>query len=257
MARSTIPQESMMTSPGFTPVFRGQYPTTAEARWQLIRKFLHAWCGVDIPFRISPAHDRSPSIQCWEQLCNYWTEHGIPEIRDCPECKPLSAFIDSPDTPEATVILQQGEGDVFWAVPDEQIREDDPPVDIYQIYDEDSAPFLERLASVSQFALAHLLLYNSFAKGTIEWFSADITPDEMERVYQWFDSVLEIRSKHKYVPRVALLESPSIVGIRNGGRLEVSVFCDPAELNMPQFLQDAMKEHVDLRKQFREKRGQV
>ena len=244
----------------YTPIFRGQFPTDARARWATIRKFINFWCMPDgSPLLESFANNGmietvrrrcrgqlSYSLQCWLALAEQ-AASGAPSIRDCPMVDPIEEHIAS--AKDATVILMSGEGDLFWAVANARLGEDDPLVDVYQRYDKASPPLVGCNLSVSEFALKYLCIYNVFAVRNQELFSANGTDEDVRAVRDWFDDSLVLDSKDGWCGPLEIFERQDVVAIVRRRRLEVSVFCDPATLKMPRFLQAEMKQHVELRQQ--------
>ncbi len=193
----------------------------------------------------------SYSIRQWLGLVESAVAIDAPCIRDCPTVRPVENFFSDPAVRNAMVILESGESDVYWTVENERLQEDDPPVLIFQMYDESSPALVGRNGSVSEFALKYLCVYNEFAVGNTEWFSADCTDDERRTVVDWFDHALAFDADDGMYDRFELLESNNIAAIAIGNRIEVSVFCDPALLEMPPFLKTKMDAHLQLRASFR------
>lgn len=252
----------------YTPVFRGQFPTDARARWAAIHRFLDQWCGTDTA---APSDSRgrgglveaargrcnghlSYSIDQWLALVERTGEAGEPQIRDCPTVEPIEGRVRDGDARDATVILASGENDVFWAVADSRLGDDDPPVEVYQTYDPSAPAWLGRNGSVSEFALKYLCVYNEFAARCVEWFSADGTEEEVRAARGWFDHALVLDSDDGWCGPLWLLERDGAAAVGRGGRLEVSVFGDPTAAGLPPFLQAAMERHLELRRQFRSSR---
>ncbi len=193
----------------------------------------------------------SYSIFSWLALVEHAAISDAPYIRDCPAFDPIENNVDAPNASDATVILISGESDVFWSVANSRLTEDDPPVDIFQTYDSTSPAFLGKNHSVSEFALKYLCLYNEHSLTNREWFSANGTEEDIRLVQEWFDYSLVFDSQDGLFERFALLESNDIVAIVNGKRLEVSIFCEPAALDLPEFLRSEMEHHVNLRQKYK------
>ena len=253
----------------YTPVFKGELPSDTESRWEAIRRFISRWCRpADSPLPetyngnsklIDNANAISDgavsySIGQWLALVENSAILDSPHIRDCPVIQPIEEFFKDGKIGNATVILESGEGDVYWAVENDRLRDDDPPVHIYQKYDPSSPALVGRNGSVSEFALKYVCLYNEHSVGNTEWFSADGTEDDVRNVVDWFDYALAFDSDDGLFSHFELLESNNIAAFVNGTRIEVSLFCDPAMLDMPQLLTTQMKEHIKLRERFKSSR---
>jgi hypothetical protein len=174
-----------------------------------------------------------------------------PTIRDCPAVEPIEDHIDDAAAKDATVILISGENDLFWAVTNSRLADDDPPVEVFQQYDSSSPAFVGRNKSVSEFALKYLCMYNEFAIRNRAWFSADGTEEDVRAVREWFDYSLAFDSNDGWCGPFEIFERKDVVAIVRGTRLEVSVFCEPATLKMPPFLATEMKRHLELRQKYR------
>ena len=255
----------------FKPYFKGKWPTEPEARWNLIRRFLSHWSRpADNPLsetcdisskRMKKAAamfdgQLSFSIRQWFVLIEQALAVDAPVIRDYPVLQPIEDFFQDPGVSNALTILESGESDIFWAVPNDRVQEPDPPVQIFQRYDESSSALLGTVKSVSEFALQYLCVYNEFAIGTTEWFSANAkSAAEGQSAVDWFDHVLSFPQDARLFSRFQILESQDIAAIVNGEQINVSVFCDPATLDLPPFLVKEMRIHQKLREEFRKAGG--
>lgn len=258
-----------MSPVGYAPIFKGDLGEDISKRWQTIRQFLDFWCmptsepladrseeKTPLIAKAEALHGRvSPSIRQWLSLAEEAAHRRTPVIRDCLMVDPLENHAESKNTPDATIILMQGEGDLFWTVANSRFADEDPPVDVYQSFDEESPSFFCRYASVSEFALAYLCTYNSFACHVTEAFTAHATPQQLEEVQSWFDHTLTLKSvggrTHRFL---MVLEKQNVVAlVNNSNRIEVSLFCDPNCLQLPSFLLAALEECVQTRKQYRAK----
>lgn len=166
----------------YTPIFNGEFPLEANSRWVAIRSFMNQWCMPEDCALIEPdgttisglldiaretcADAPSYSITSWLSLLAQAESTGAIEIRDCPTFEPIEQNFEDGSVSNATVILISGENDVFWAVANENLTADDPPVEIFQKYDPSSPAFIGGYGSLSQFALRYLCLYNEHASVT-------------------------------------------------------------------------------------------
>jgi hypothetical protein len=248
----------------YQPIFRGQFPSKARKRWAAIRKFVNLWCmpdgsplleSFDDNGLIETAQSRcsgelSYSIKCWLALVEQAASLGKPTIRDCPAVEPIEDHINDDSVRDATVILISGENDLFWAVANTRLTDDDPPVDVFQRYDSSSPALVGQNKSVSEFVLKYLCMYNEIAVKNREWFSADGTEEDVRGIRAWFNYSLAFDSKDGWCGPFEIFEKKDVVAIVRRTRLEVSVFCDPETLEMPSFLKGEMKRHVELRQKY-------
>ena len=248
----------------YKPIFKGEFPSDVRVRWETIRQFISHWClPLDTPLpdkfhgesqlfaqaNSACGEKLSYSIGQWLSLVENALEMGAPQIRDIPVFQPVEDFFDDKSVGHAVAILESGESDVYWAVEQEKLQDDDPPVQIFQDYDPSSPAFLGTVSSVSEFTLKYICAYNEFSVGNTEWFSADGTKRQVQEIIEWFDYSLTIKSDGLF-DKMELLESTDIAAIVNGNRIEVSVFCDPGSIDLPPFLKSEMQEHVEMRKQY-------
>lgn len=249
----------------YAPIFKGRFPPNARAKWKLIHKFVDLWCGtieasredsrdvrLGLVAKAEAACDGklSYSVREWLTLLENAAAFGVPVIRDCPAVEPIEDSLNNTSVRDATVILIAGESDVYWAVENVRLTEDDPPVDTYQNYDPSSPAFIGRTNSVSEFSFKYICMYNEFAVGNREWFSANCsTENESSIVRDWFEYSLAFDSDdEEWCDRFELLESQGIAAIVRGEHMDVSIFCDPATLKLPRVLQSEMNDHLDLRR---------
>jgi hypothetical protein len=242
---------------GYSPMFEGMLPTDVPSRWRLIRSFVDCWCMGESGPLLDRSQENTPliaqaqalasgelsfSIRQWLSLAKEARVRGAPHIRDCILADPIESEFEHPDVKDFTVILMQGEGDIFWTVANHRLCEEDPPVDIFQCYDEESPPYLGRYAAVSEFALAYT--YNSCAEGCVASFSAEVDDEELEQIRKWFEYSLVIASegpccgREKYI-FCELLERENVAAIAGDHQVAVSVFCDPSAVNLPPLLREA------------------
>jgi hypothetical protein len=228
-----------------------------------MRKFVNLWCmpdgspllesfednGLIETARSRCSGDLSYSVKCWLALVEQAAALGTPAIRDCPAVEPIEDHIG--DAKDATVILISGENDLFWAVANSRLADDDPPVEVFQTYDSSSPAFLGQDKSVSEFVLKYLCMYNEFAVKKREWFSANGTEEDVRAARDWFDYSLALDWEDGWCGPFEIFERKDVVAIVRRPRLEVSVFCDPETLDMPPFLKREMKRHVELRQKYR------
>ena len=251
---------------GYKPVFLGQLPDDRITRWDRIRSFYSQWSRPqDSPLSDSFAGESkliarakglvdgelSCSILQWFTLTENARVVDAPHIRDGETIIPIEDAIDDPQATNATVILESGESDVYWAVDNAALCDPDPPVKIFQRYDPSEPAYLGTNNSVSEFAIKYLAAYNEHAANNVEWFSADSGSRDLGDVLDWFQFCLEIKDDDRlFDRRFMLLESTDVAAIVNGDRIEVSVFCDPSTLGMPQFLVSKMDAHLKLRAEY-------
>lgn len=265
-----VQMPAMNDSTSYAPFFKGKLPADVPARWKLVRQFIDRWCmsgaaplldrSQENTSLIETAsalakRDLSQSIRQWLSLAEEAGNRGAPEIRDCLMVEPIENHFDDPSAKDATVILMQGEGDVFWTVRNDRLTEDDPPVDVFQCFDKDSPAYWLRYPSVSEFVIAYLLTYNSFAARCREWFSANGDAEDIGGVRKWFDYSLVITSEEPYhggdpYRFCEFLEKENVAAIVSRRRVEVSVFCEPSSLDMPLFLRREMEEHLKVREEW-------
>jgi len=250
----------------YAPIFRGIFPIDAHARWSKIRQFLSRWClsgdarlpdfsransGLVELAREMYGESLSHSVQQWLALADYAAKTGKPFVRDCPVLESLEKSFPEESLVDATVILITGEEDLFFAIPNSKLRDDDPLVEVYQKSDPLSPAHYGQINSVSEFALKYFCLINQYAVDNHEWFAADGTDLEIESAMAWFDHALFFDSPDVVMcNNFGLLESADVVAIRSGTRLDVSIFRDPRTLDLPEFLQRNLTGHLDLRRQF-------
>ena len=257
-----------MANVGYEPIFKGALPEGWQVRWSLIRKFVNFWCMPEgepladrsqektpLILQAESLHEGnvSPMIRQWLALIEEASVRNSPQIRDCCLIEPIENHFDHPAVRYATTLLMQAEGDIFWTVANEHFAAEDPPVDVYQLFDEESSPYFVRYGSVSEFALAYLCSYNEYAKRTNEWFVAHGKGEDAQEAKAWFEHSLVLESQNGRPYRfLELLERRDAVAfVSDSGRFEVSLFCDPDELKMPPFLVAAMQEHRKAREEFR------
>jgi hypothetical protein len=261
-----------MANVGYEPIFKGALPESWQERWSLIRKFINFWCmpeGEPLADRSQEktplilqaeslhAGNVSPSIRQWLALLEEASLRNIPQIRDCCLIEPIENHFDNPAVRNATTILMQAEGDIFWTVANEHFAADDPPVDVYQLFDEESSPYFVRYGSVSEFALAYLCSYNEFAKRRSECFVAHGKGEDAQEAKAWFEHslVLESQNARRYRFLELLERRDAVAFVSASGRFDVSLFCRPEDLEMPPFLVAAMQEHLKAREEFRTRLG--
>lgn len=252
----------------YQPIFQGHLPADVTTRWSLIRAFINFWCLPEHAPLIDRSTERtlwieraesliagsiSPAIRQWLALAEEASIRQAPLIRDCLLVEPLEKHLHHPNIPPATIILMQGEGDIFWTVANDRWVEEDPPVDVYQSFDEDASPYFVQYKSVSEFALAYICTYNSFAINKQEAFTAFLSADQRKEVRCWFDYSLVLESQNSSPHRfLELLEKKNLVAfVSENNRLEITMFCNPDELEMPQLLRSALREQVRSRKEYK------
>lgn len=239
----------------YEPIFKGEWPHSAADRWTLIRRFLSFWCfgrsnpnleRCELSASFSPmlpqwtTNSISPSLNHWSDVVkNYAGEHLV--IRDVFEISDLSSHLEVP-TREFTVMLIQGESDVFWAVKNDTLSDDDPPVFAFQDYDPDSRQLLGTYSSVSSFALWYFCLYNDISKNRVDVFSYDFSNEAEKEICDWFPHRLLVQKTNPFCSSLEILEATDCVGIRVGNRLTCSLFVDHNQLGLPSILSEALKE---------------
>jgi|GEM_PF-3510960 len=125
----------MTTNRSYQPCF-ATVPDSWLGRWGLLREFTRRWHGLSLrpPGRYSSRVEREqsklgivlpPSFQEWLAFADELLAQDAFEIlRDCYEITRI-------EEQGATSLLLQGEGDVYWAIRDENLTDSDPPVDTY------------------------------------------------------------------------------------------------------------------------------
>ena len=250
----------------YEPIFKGEWPNTADNRWTLIRRFLSVWCFgqpnqcLQQPERSSPFISKiqrwpkdviSPSLHHWSDVVeNYSGEHLV--IRDTTEVSDLSSHMEVPSG-EFTVLLMQGEADVFWTVKNDSLSDDDPQVFVFQDYAPDSPPLLGTYSSTSNFALWYFCLYNNIGKSRSDVFSCDLSGEAYREICDWFPHRLMVQPSNPFCSSLEIMEATNFVGIREKNRLTCSLFADQSELTLPSVLSEALKEEHHRRKEFQKR----
>jgi hypothetical protein len=141
-------------------------PDTWHGRWDLIREFARRWYGVSLgavgaPSRLAQQAQLvlpQPLPPSFGEYCSFAEElkaqNAFGILRDDFEINRVPGN-------DATSLLLQGEGDVYWAVKDENLGEADPPVDVF--YQDCSSGTGESFAhvgtcstSITSFLLGHM-----------------------------------------------------------------------------------------------------
>ena len=149
--------------PCFTDV-----PDDWHGRWTLLREFIRRWYGIPVGNVGEPSalvaeeeaklgQSLPPSFREWISLCEQLLARDAFDIlRDCYEVVRLKDHA-------AISLLIQGEADVYWAVKEENLNLDDPPVDWYPIdYEAEGDPFIhagELAPHITSFVLGQLAYY--------------------------------------------------------------------------------------------------
>lgn len=252
----------------YQPIINGPLPKEISSRWKCIRDFINFWCMPED----APLHDRSekktpiiekaealqlgsisPSIRHWLTLAEEACERKMPQIRDCLMVEPIENHFEDSSVKDATIILMQAEGDIFWSVANKNFADDDPPVDVYQCFDDDRPPYFLQYPTVSEFVLAYISTYNSFALKKHEAFTVHLKNEQLPEIRQWFTSSLEIENQKGQPYRLLeLLERENAVAFLNrSNRLEVSLFSPPETLEMPNFLRLSLLAELTDRQKYR------
>ena len=192
----------------------------------------------------------SQSVYRWLALVGQTSVSNTVHIRDIPVFEPIEDHLNDPTAKDATVILISGESDMFWAVPNSRLSEEDPPVDVFQTFEPSIPALLGRDTCVSEFALKYLCLYNDYAVRNREWFSANGTEEDIQAARKWFDHALVFDSDDGWCGHLEILESRDAAAIALSKRLHVSLFRDPDELKLPPFLQSEMERHLEVRRRY-------
>jgi hypothetical protein len=162
----------MIPRNSYEPCF-ATVPETSTGRWELLREFTRRWHGI----ALAPV-DRISSLVYREQatlsirLPTSFREY----IAFAEELTAQAAFGILRDTYDvcrleehsATSLLLQCEGDVYWAVKDENLIADDPAVEMYYLdYDNDER-FVHggtEWPTITSFVLGHMAHYLNGAGG--------------------------------------------------------------------------------------------
>jgi hypothetical protein len=121
----------------YNPCFE-KVPEDWEGRWRLLRTFVAGWHGIPLGTMRRPGsrvteeetklgRTLPPSFREWisfsdELLDGHWDRVW----RDCYEVRRLEGH-------PAVSLMIQGEADTYWAVREDLLSEDDPPVDSYSL----------------------------------------------------------------------------------------------------------------------------
>lgn len=149
----------------YEPCFHN-IPDTWSGRWQLVREFTRRWHGVtlsEVGQHTSVVQSKEselgiklpPSFREWVAFSTELIAQGsFGILRDCYEVTRLEEH-------RATSLLLQGEGDVYWAVKDENLGEPDPPIDMYFLdYESETSDRFVHCATeyphLTSFVLGHM-----------------------------------------------------------------------------------------------------
>lgn len=250
---------------GYVPFFKGKLPSDVVARWELIYRFLNFWCLPEGEQLKEASQGNWPLVKQAEKLCDGDLSYSVRQwlglveqasndgvrIRDCRKVGPIEEEFEDPSVCGSTVILEAGEGDVYWAIKNSRLTEDDPPVEVYQYYDESAPALLGEAGPVSEFSLRYVCLYKGFAVRNMECFSVDCNEQQTNIVRDWFEYSLELKSDEGVYSHFELLESKDVAAIMNDNRIEVSTFVSPEELDLPDCLQSKLNKILKARKRNR------
>jgi len=149
----------------YEPCFE-HVPDDPAERWTLLREFVCRWHNINLPH----LRDCERASNCEEDELSIRFPHSLREwvafskdlitlgefdhvLRDCYRVARLKGH-------RATSIMLQGEGDVYWAVTDQNLQQADPQIDEYvEDFDEPKRPFVHgRIHSptTTSFVLGHM-----------------------------------------------------------------------------------------------------
>jgi uncharacterized protein (TIGR02996 family) len=169
--------QAMKYGTDYEPVFH-EIPAGWKERWRLLREFTERWHGFPMPDvggRAKEVHQAEkklglnlpPSVREWiafgvDLEKKGWFGHVL---RDCYEVKDLTEL-------SAVSLMIQGEGDFYYAVKKDNLKDADPPVHGYvldwenegenRFVDHRQEPFVSHVAS---FVLGHMSFYLHGAGG--------------------------------------------------------------------------------------------
>jgi hypothetical protein len=167
----------------YQPCFTPQ-PTTWDQRWQQLRNFTRAWHGIPLdPVGATsdlPAREEArlgirfpPAFREWIDFAGELADHNAfsTVLRDGYEVSRLQDH-------RAVSLILQCEGDVYWAVKEEDWGEDDPPVEFYHLdYERDDGEHFAAGGTHSPHITSFVLLHMAcFLHGKGGGFGVEIDP---------------------------------------------------------------------------------
>jgi len=197
----------------YEPVFIS-IPDDWEPRWKLLREFIRRWHAIDLrgvgvhSEAVDEAEKRlgvvlPPSFREWNSLASELIEKGRFDIfRDAYKVTNL-------DTLSATTLLLQTEGDYYWAVKNENLALEDPPVDgywlDYRLNPERFDWFARDAEHITSFVMEHLGYY---LQGNGGGCSVNVTVDDdfLNEMKQAFDT-------HSTFDHLSIFEKPNMIAI--------------------------------------------
>ena len=191
----------MNPSDNYKPCF-ALIPDDWKGRWELLREFVRRWHRIPLgPVGItSPVVEQeetrlgvtlSPSLREWISFAQELiARQSFDILRDCYEVTRLEDHA-------AISLMLQGEADVYWAVNEMDLSQDDPPVTVYTLdYDAQEAdrfvPDGNTFPHITGFLLEHLAYYLHGKGGgaLVEVFADEAFLTEMRQafpIYARFD----------------------------------------------------------------------
>ena len=195
----------------FQPVFE-HHPESWREWWQAVRDFAAGWYGVDLggvrawsadveAVGRSAGVSLPPGIHEWACFASDLEHAGRfgPAMRD-------RLSLGWVEQLRVFTLLTLGEGDVVWAVAEQDLGLDDPPVDAWMVSDRDSDKWTlwrRHTNSTSLFALEHLLSYLHAPGGG---FSKDI-----ERSTTLLDQLATLGRSRIQIGAAVLIEGEDLV----------------------------------------------
>ena len=187
---SPIEPEVQAGASDYQPCFSGSLETYLE-RWQAIRTFVTRWHGIPLsPAGASSAVAEGSNAQFGLRLPPSFHEYvafadelsALPRKLGPYDSTAFSILrdnyrIERLEDHQATSLMLQGEGDFYWAVRDEYLTEDDPPVDGYHLTDDAGTfEYFGAFGPITTFILDHMT--GIYLRGRGGSFNVDIDPTD-------------------------------------------------------------------------------
>ena len=184
----------------YDPIFRDGVPDDWRGRWRLIREFTERWHGIPMP----DIGGRADEVRAEEQQLGQilspsvreWVAYAL-DVRGSPYGVPMRDGYDGlrsrPDT-NTLQLLMQAEGDLIWAIPDDEVTADDPPVVLLYLDYESESPVFRGAEdglwapTVTGFCFGYIMAYleHTVPASPVRWRSVPVDgPSWLVRLDTW------------------------------------------------------------------------
>ena len=231
----------------YEPVFLS-IPDDLNTRWKLLREFIRSWHNIDLHFD----GDNSEVVEEEEKKLGFMLPSSFREwislASELIEKVRFNIFRDSYkvtslDTLSATTLLLQSEGNYYWAVKNENLALEDPPVDgywlDYRMNPERFIWFAKDAEHITSFAMEHLAY---FLRGTGGGCSVKVTLDD-----EFLNEMKHSFDTYSRFDHLSIFEKPNIIAIiapnifEGGHSLIVEIWKSVAKSEIPECIYERIK----------------